>query len=313
MLAEKWDQPIQLTEGVASVPTMLAQEEMGFLRWYMRDIYTGRGEAVEMGSYVGGSTAASLSGLVENPHPAAQQRILQVYDLFHWQPFELEYYRQRWPQDTAAADYQVGDDFEPLFLKHVTPWKSRVQTHSGDILRHFWNGNSIEYLFVDVMKSWQIAQHVTREFFPSLEPNLSMVVQQDFKHWYTFWIHLLMYRLRDYLEPQYSVVNAGNVGSVSFACVQRMSRAVCDHACDFWSFLPSEINGAFEYSMDIIGPDDPARSEVEAAWLRTYLYFIQGIGGEHIHSALTAPWADPITQEIQQTFSSEGVMMRVQR
>jgi hypothetical protein len=50
------------------------------------------------------------------------------------------------------------------------------------------------------MNSWKLADATVRRFFPSLIPNRSYVLQQDFAHPYRSWIHLIHCRLRDYLR-----------------------------------------------------------------------------------------------------------------
>jgi hypothetical protein len=298
MLAERWNKAIILPESVARVPTQLIQPELQYLHWYMSEVYTGQGESVEQGCYLGGSTAASASGLVINTHPEARDRIIHVYDLFTWGEYELDLYKQQWGGPEAQS-YKLGDSFEPLFYENVAPWRQRIRTYSGDILQHHWNGAAIEFLFVDVMKTPEIARHVTREFFPSLRAGLSTLVQQDFKHYYTYWIHLLMYRLREYFQPQYSIVGAS---SVTFTCIQQVSLEACERACDFGSFTLDEIHASFQYSLDICGADEPTRCEIETAWMRTYLDGIRSMGAEHIHSALNTPWPTPIGGEIRELF-----------
>lgn len=59
------------------------------------------------------------------------------------------------------------------------------------------------------MKSWELANSVLRNFFPALRPGLSLVHHQDFVHFFTPWIHLIMYRLREYFEP-YAYVREGS-------------------------------------------------------------------------------------------------------
>src|SRR5690606_1698818 len=136
------------------IPAMLTPPERHYIHWHMKNIFTGSGEAVELGSFLGGSTAATLSGLVKNSNKKASQRILKVYDLFEWTLADLNVYKSVFD---INADIKVGESFQPLFYKHIHPWTSQVKIFPGDIHNHTWSGEDIEYLFVDLMKSPSIA------------------------------------------------------------------------------------------------------------------------------------------------------------
>ena len=51
------------------------------------------------------------------------------------------------------------------------------------------------------MKSWQLANGIIHDFYPSLIPGTSILVQQDFGSFYVYWIHLTTYRFQDYFVP----------------------------------------------------------------------------------------------------------------
>ena len=48
-------------------------------------------------------------------------------------------------------------------------------------------------------------------FFPALMSGASIIMHQDFAHWYTAWIHPIHYRLREYLEPLYDIPASGSM------------------------------------------------------------------------------------------------------
>lgn len=50
------------------------------------------------------------------------------------------------------------------------------------------------------MKSWSLAKSILARFFPSLIPGVSVIHHNDSAHYYTGWIHLLMYKLRSSFE-----------------------------------------------------------------------------------------------------------------
>lgn len=260
-----WNEPRELDEYVKSIPGWLSPSEQYFLNWYMEAQYQGHGAAVELGSFLGRSSAAMLDGLSRNPHEAAQNRVLHVYDNFVWEPL----YNNRIPGYTLPAldDYA---SFEPAYLENMAPWKDRVQTHAQDIANPTWSGEPIEYLFIDVMKSWEAAAGVIKTFFPSLL-EAAVVVHEDYKHYNTPWIQLTMYRLREHLRPIYSLHDAC---TIVFECVKPITEADCDHACDYTSFTIQEINAAFDLAREIVDQDLPFwADQIDSAHLMALIHY----------------------------------------
>jgi hypothetical protein len=99
------------------------------------------------------------------------------------------------------------------------------------------------------MKSWDLSSRVVSQFYPSLLPVHGYVLHQDFASWYTPWIHLISYRLRDYLVP---AVDIARSESVVFRLVQPLppdldlTRASLDE---------HEIELAFAHSLAITRPE----------------------------------------------------------
>jgi hypothetical protein len=50
------------------------------------------------------------------------------------------------------------------------------------------------------------------DVFPGSYVGASIIMHQDFAHWYTAWIHPIHYRLREYLEPLYDIPASGKHG-----------------------------------------------------------------------------------------------------
>jgi len=246
--------------------------ELGFVSWFMREVYSGAGEAVELGCAFGRSTAATLLGMTANQKAAEKK--LHVYDLMTFDWYLLQEYRKR--PGCEDSGYELGDSFEDCFWVNVEPWRDRVHLCAGDIASCGWSGEPIEYLFVDIMKSWEATRGVIRGFFPFLIPGVSCVVHQDYKHPYSPQIILTMYRLRDYFEPLYTVTG-GISSTVAFRCKQKLDRELVDAAlsdglCDLSSYSIGEIDSAFTYSMALVG-DDPSEEQdlLKAARVVVYI------------------------------------------
>lgn len=95
---------------------------------------------------------------------------------------------------------QSGDSFLPQFMADIADFHALVEVNAGDITKRRWNGKPIEILFLDLIKSNEINNHVLREYFPCLIPQRSIVIQQDYFHFYCYWIHLTMWYLADYFQ-----------------------------------------------------------------------------------------------------------------
>ena len=82
-------------------------------------------------------------------------------------------------------------------------------------------------------------------------------MHQDFKHFYTPWIHLLTYRLRHHLAPVFDIPGAE---STVFRTVRAPSQAECREACR-WRRLDceAEIDRAFAYCSGAVAPRLPAQ------------------------------------------------------
>ena len=166
-----------------------------------------------------------------------------------------------------AGRYKRGECFLDEFSRQTSPWKDRIEVYAGDLLQIGWAGAPIEFLFVDAMKSWDLANFIVRESFSALIPGVAYVVHQDFAYHHTSWIHLIMYRLREYVD---SVEHVPNSSSHVFRCCRRIPAALLNDPLSFSSFRPDEIDRAFGYSLELVPPE--VRGGVAAAKV---MWFIQ--------------------------------------
>ena len=199
----------------------------------------GRRSHRDLGCFLGASTLPLLVGLSENQDPKARLRKIHAFDQFI----------AEWWCEQLIPGVSVGKRLLDSFLQNIHPWQSNVEVHEGDVCSLGWKGEEIEYLFVDIMKSWKIGSSVTRNFFPALIPGKALLVHQDFKHWYTPWIHLLVHRLRDYCVPVYAIPNSS---SLIFKIKKRIPESVCRQASDFRDIRVDEIDSTFRYSLSLV-------------------------------------------------------------
>ena len=191
------DEPWRFTTpptDVLSVTTMLSTSERTLLYWLARNDYTGAGEIVDGGCFVGGSTISLAHGLLDGGHAGERPRI-HVYDLFTSDPYMIEYYFK--PLGITCTN---GESFRPFFDANTSSVASLLQVNQGDIRQIGWTGEPIEILFIDISKHWSINDVLLTDFFPYLIPGRSVVIQQDFVFEWCPWLAVTMEYLADHFE-----------------------------------------------------------------------------------------------------------------
>jgi hypothetical protein len=204
---------------------MLSPEERRYLRWLTRVEWTDRGHVVEIGPWLGGSTACLAEGM--RARSRAPSHRLHSFDDFTWRRFMGE---------RAPLPLEPGESFEPWFRRNLTPWADLVETHAARLPDEEIAGDAeaaesrgvrgperapfdwspaepIELLFVDGAKSWKALRHLLAQVGPALLPGRTLLVCQDYKYWGCYWVPMLLARLAPRLEPVHDVL-AGH--TVSF-------------------------------------------------------------------------------------------------
>lgn len=251
------------TEALVAIPGMTSLTERRYFQDYAAGRYTGRGALVDLGCWLGSTTIPLAAGLAANRHPETGQRCVQAFDLFTWEEW-MEPIVQGTP---LAGRFAQGDSFRDEFEVRCARWRDRIEVCSCNLASFAWTSGPIEFLLVDAMKSWPLANAIARTFFPHLIPGLSLVVHQDFSHYYTSWIHLQMYRLRRYFEP---VADLDSSCSLVFRLTRPLPDRLLESELAFADYSEEEIEAAFALSRSqVASAKHPA---IEAARLMTYLH-----------------------------------------
>lgn len=200
---------------VNPIPSMIVEDESLYLYWLAREKYSGMGEIVDCGPLLGGSTHSLAAGLNANASVANKGKRIHSFDLF-------KYYADFKSKLLPEADLKNGDSLLPIFLDNVREYVDYLDVTQGDVRDATWGEPPIEILFIDLAKSPEINCHVVNSFFPSLIPNHSIVVQQDYFHYQCYWIHLTMQRLADHFK----VIHTPDGGSLSFLCTKSIPKEV---------------------------------------------------------------------------------------
>ncbi len=170
---------------------MLTRDEKRMLYWASAFAYGAEGLILDQGAFLGGSTMCFAAALRRR---GFARPLIHSYDLFRLGPFERETY--------FAEGEPPGGLTRPLYDANLGGFQDLICVHEGDILLEGWSGHEIEILFVDVAKTARIWDHLVGTFFPSLIPDRSLLVLQD----YLFagsgpWHHVVMEKLAGFFSP----------------------------------------------------------------------------------------------------------------
>jgi predicted O-methyltransferase YrrM len=160
------------------VPGMLTEREQRLYLWLARDWAQGAGAIVDLGCFLGGSTAFLAEGRAQ----AGRPQPIHAFDRFRI-------------SDDLAARYLKGPglaDTSAFVARSLSPWAPEVILHAGDLLEAEWREGPIEVLVVDAAKTVEVADHIARQFYTALIPGRSVVVQQDALHWRQPWVSAQM-------------------------------------------------------------------------------------------------------------------------
>jgi tetratricopeptide (TPR) repeat protein len=172
---------------------MLTHEELQYLSWLTAEAYEGWGSIIDLGPWLGSSSAALADGL----RRAGRSGAVHAFDLFQWSRGYME--------GPAPENLPEGADFQFLFQRHTAPFAAWINAEKQDLMHYHWGGGPIEILFVDAAKSWELTNQILRGFGSALVPNKSRVVLQDYRFWYAYWLPLIFDGRLDVWEETESV------------------------------------------------------------------------------------------------------------
>ena len=174
-----------------AVPSMLTHEESQLYHWIGLNA-AGFGATIDLGAFAGGSAARLLHGL----HTGGCAHHLHAYDRFTASAAARTQFLS--PGGVALTN---AENILPLVQQLLTPWRSNVTLHPGDILAQSWPGDPVEILAVDAGKSPELTDHIATQFMPSLVAGRSLVIHQDFLHATQPWLAVQMLKLAAYFTP----------------------------------------------------------------------------------------------------------------
>lgn len=233
-----------LPPGVApDVPSMISWGEAAYFAECARGPLVPGGSIVDLGCFMGSTAIALAHGVKE----AGRRDEVIAYDLFEW---------AGWMDGVPSYGiYQPGDCFLPEARRYAQEHGGGlVSVHRADLSTFEWDGRPISLLLVDAMKSADLAEQIVRSFYPALLPG-AVLLHQDYKHFWTGWIHVVQYRFRDRFRFRGSVPGAG---TVAFTVASSISPDEVRTRSDLNSVSDEEIDDAIRYSLDLLPPEEAA-------------------------------------------------------
>ena len=182
---------------IPEIPGMISEYEAKYLYWLTSNYFTGQGEIVELGTWLGKSSAYLGAGLRDSGKSVA----LNCYDLYLWNRNFNAHHLVR--QSGLYLDH--GADFQPYFEKNVRQVYTNLKVNKVSLERIKWTGGAIEILFVDAPKSQKTICAVLEIFGEHLIPGVSIVVMQDFLHAPSYPLALVFSELHEELEYLHAV------------------------------------------------------------------------------------------------------------
>lgn len=234
---------------------MLTAEETGLLTALVRATWRGTGAIVDGGSFLGSSLLAEARGLAQggaawSPGDFPGGRPIHGFELGR-HPAPRQPGRER-VRRYGEVEYALGESFVPELEQNIAEHRQLIQLHIGDLTEQHWSGTPIEVAFIDVCKTAELNAHVSREFLPSLLPEGSTLVHQDFFFDLLPWIRVTMGYLADHFVWE---------GQVATSSVYRLVSAVPPEKAAYDPFTEGTLAEclAFHDAVTFTGIDRPTQ------------------------------------------------------
>lgn len=231
--------------------------EVAWVTRYMATEFTGSGAVVELGPFLGDITIGILKGLRQNS--TVHSATIDSYDLFVFEDIE-----DRTAELPLSGRFHNGESFLPLYKSRLGRDRGLVTAHQGDVSDESWDaGRPIEFLFNDVAKTWDIWNHLKSTFYRSLQV-AGTVVEQDWAHACTPWLHLWHHRYRKHFEVLAQVPHSG---SVPFRLLSPLPQSAFE-ADQLSDYSQDEVTEAFAWAAALV--DSARERNVRGAYVHLY-------------------------------------------
>jgi len=200
-----------ISDRVRSYPAMLGEEERVLPAFLAAQVADVPGACVELGCYLGGSTTAILEGLsTRADRPRGERPLVHAYDMFVANEFMATH-------SLHNFDVSAGQSFRPIYERLLGDSLSDVEIHEGNILNEEWPERLIKLLYVDILWSWEINQHVFDQFYRRLDCG-SWLIHQDYVYSFYPWLPISMEWLVE--QGYFEFRHYAQYSTVAFECLR---------------------------------------------------------------------------------------------
>ena len=161
---------------VKEIPNMLEIDAMRYYMWLGRTLGP-VGAVIEIGAWMGGSTACLASGLRQNLR--TRERKLHVFDSFVWRSWMAQFA----VDPLLHARYRDGDNFIDAFLNNCAPFQDFLEVTQCELSSHAegsappqWNRGPIGALVVDHSDRYEANATVWTLFARFFLPDKTIIV-----------------------------------------------------------------------------------------------------------------------------------------
>ena len=173
----------ELSEIAQRIPTMLCQATREYYKWLAKT-FEGPGDIVELGSWMGSSTACLAEGLSENRR--RQGKTVHVFDSFIWLEWMKTYTED---SELLAANIRNGESFLKYFWRYAEPYRDFIRVHQAALKTETndfvvpalgWEAGDIGILVMDFAHDRASNEAMWRVFSPSFCSGSTIVVFNQF-------------------------------------------------------------------------------------------------------------------------------------
>jgi hypothetical protein len=173
----------ELSTSVQRIPTMVNKETLRYYKWLARTLQE-PGDIVELGSWMGSSTACLAEGLSQNAR--REDTRIHAYDSFIWRDWMRTYTEA---PELLAANIRAGDSFLHYFRGYTAPFRHLIGVHQSVLKTRAeqtalpaleWSGGAIAILVMDFAHDRASNEAMWRVFSPSFQSDRTIVVFNQF-------------------------------------------------------------------------------------------------------------------------------------
>jgi len=169
----------ELSKPVRCIPTMVSAVTLRYYKWLARTLEH-PGDIVDLGSWMGASSACLAEGLSENVR--RKDRKIHAYDSFIWRDWMRTYTED---PELLAANIRDGDSFLDYFHRYTACFRHLIEAHRS-VLRTAteqsplpaleWSGGPIAILVMDFDHERAANEAMWRVFSPSFQDGSTIVI-----------------------------------------------------------------------------------------------------------------------------------------